>query len=207
VAGTTPSLRARGGPAPVKQGRSRHGLPVGVGRSGVPDVRRVRAARRSKICAPITSAICGRIRSTLTRGFCAVSPAGSDRLSDRPRNGTAVTFFQGGAVLDAVQGSALRSDPAAAGPADLDGVCAQLANLALTCRPGPRAGLLHTFVMTELDAGSAWRYSEITSLMPHGIPFTSPDVKRWSTGAPGHGRQHLSSHNKRSARRSHNVPR
>ena len=33
------------------------------------------------------------------------------------------------------QGSALRSDPADAGPADLDGVCAQLANLALTCRP------------------------------------------------------------------------
>ena len=35
-----------------------------------------------------------------------------------------------------------------------------------------------TSVMTELDDGSGRRYSEITSLMPHGIPFTSPDVKR-----------------------------
>lgn len=85
-------------------------------------------------------------------------------------------------MLDAVQGSPLRSDPAGAGPADLDGVCAQLATLALTCRPGLRAGLHRTFVMTsvmtELDDSFAWRYSEITSLMPHGIPFTSPDVKR-----------------------------
>jgi hypothetical protein len=85
-------------------------------------------------------------------------------------------------VLDAVQGSALRSDPAGAGPADLDGVCAQLATLAFTCRPGLRAFVLRTFVMTsvmtELDDGSGRRYSEITSLMPHGIPFTSPDVKR-----------------------------
>ena len=40
--------------------------------------------------------------------------------------------FESGAVLDAVQGSALRSDPAHAGPADLDGVCAQLVNWALT---------------------------------------------------------------------------
>jgi hypothetical protein len=33
-----------------------------------------------------------------------------------------------------------------AGPADLDGVCAQLANLALTCRRGRRAWLLRTSV-------------------------------------------------------------
>jgi len=39
------------------------------------------------------------------------------------------------------------------------------------------AGLLRTFVMTELDDGSAWRYSEVTSPMPHGIPFTSSDMK------------------------------
>jgi hypothetical protein len=85
-------------------------------------------------------------------------------------------------VLDAVQGSALRSDPAAAGPADLDGVCAQLAMLALTCRPVRVTAALRTFlmtsVMTELDDGSGRRYSEITSPMPHSIPFTSPDVKR-----------------------------
>ena len=30
----------------------------------------------------------------------------------------------------------------------------------------------------ELTTGRARRYSAITSLMPHGIPFTSPDVKR-----------------------------
>jgi hypothetical protein len=30
----------------------------------------------------------------------------------------------------------------------------------------------------EFDSGSAQRYSAITSPMPHGIPFTSPDVKR-----------------------------
>ena len=144
-------------------------------------MRRVRAARRSEICAPITGAICGRIWSTFTKGSAPSRPQDlGDLLTGRVLARRHV--LQGGAVLDAVQGSALRSDPAAAGPADLDGACAQLANLALTCRPGPRAGLLHTFVMTsvmtELDAGSAWRYSEITSLMPHGIPFTSPDVKR-----------------------------
>ena len=85
-------------------------------------------------------------------------------------------------MLDAVQGSALRSDPADAGPADLDGVCAQLAILALTCRPGRVAAALRTFVMTAvmtvLDDGSGRRYSETTSPMPHGIPFMSPDVKR-----------------------------
>jgi hypothetical protein len=37
---------------------------------------------------------------------------------------------------------------------------------------------LHTIDMAEFDGRSAWRYPPITSLMPHGIPFTSPDVKR-----------------------------
>jgi hypothetical protein len=34
------------------------------------------------------------------------------------------------------------------------------------------------FVMAEFDDGFGWRYPAITSPMPHGIPFTSPDVKR-----------------------------
>jgi hypothetical protein len=32
--------------------------------------------------------------------------------------------------------------------------------------------------MAEFDDGVVPRYSAVTSLMPHGIPFTSPDVKR-----------------------------
>jgi len=86
-------------------------------------------------------------------------------------------------VLDAVQGSALRSDPADAGPSDLDGVCAQLADQLLRAGLGLRADLLCTSAMLirddrALDDDFAWRYSAITSPMPHGIPFTSPDVKR-----------------------------
>jgi len=37
---------------------------------------------------------------------------------------------------------------------------------------------LYTIDMAEFDERSESRYSAITSLMPHGIPFTSPDVKR-----------------------------
>src|SRR5438874_1547826 len=60
----------------------------------------------------------------------------SARASDRARTGSTGTC----ASVDLCSTpsrfcAALRSDPADAGPADLDGVCAQLANLALTCRP------------------------------------------------------------------------
>ena len=32
--------------------------------------------------------------------------------------------------------------------------------------------------IAEFDERFEWRYSSITSLMPHGISFTSTDVKR-----------------------------
>ena len=48
-------------------------------------------------------------------------------------------------MLDAVQGSALRSDPATAGPSDLDGVCAPLVNWLL--RDGRAALLIHKWAV------------------------------------------------------------
>jgi hypothetical protein len=75
-------------------------------------------------------------------------------------------------VLDAVNALRFASTPLqTAGPPGIDRACAQLIPLAFVCWPAPH-------VMAEFDDGLVLRYAATTSPMPHGIPFTSPDVKR-----------------------------
>ena len=85
---------------------------------------------------------------------------------------------------ETVQGSTLRFARVVARPSGLDSACAQLADRPL--RDGRRreraaADFTRPILIigtAELTTARARRYSAITSLMPHGIPFTSPDVKR-----------------------------
>jgi hypothetical protein len=69
-------------------------------------------------------------------GSCAGSQAGSVRASDQARTGQAGTCVSVDLCSTPYKVLRFAPTPLGAGPADLDGVCAQLATLALTCRPG-----------------------------------------------------------------------
>ena len=87
-------------------------------------------------------------------------------------------MLHSGAVLGAVKAASRGSATAFRGASDLDRACAQLVGWHSRDGPIVTPDSAAGYGWQDLfDGRFDWRYSAITSLMPYGIPFTSPDVR------------------------------